>query len=83
MQFGIAAWPSGPQMSLPMRTHLLLEPAERAGKAEKIFRIAEDWYGNEQLTEKSVKIALLGKIHQALRRFMGTLVLWPVKQGLL
>ena len=83
-QFGIAALgPLAPQMSIPMRTHLLLEPAERPGGAEKIFRIAEDWYGNEQLTEKNVKISLLGKIHQSLRRYYGQLVLWPVKQGLL
>ena len=84
VQFGIAALGlSGPQMSIPMRTHIMLEPAEKPGAAEKIFRIAEDWYGNEQLTEKNVKISLLGKIHQSVRRYYGQLVLWPVKQGLL
>jgi len=38
LTFGLAALgPSGPQMSIPMRTHIMLEPAEKPGAAEKIF----------------------------------------------
>jgi len=82
IKFGIKAFPSI-RMSIPMRTHMMMEPPQKAGEPEKIFRIFEDWFGNEQLTERSSKIPYLGKIHQSLRRFMGTLVVWPVKQGYL
>ena len=61
----------------------MMEPPEKLGEPEKIFRIAENWFGNEQLTERNSKIPNLGKIHQSLRRFMGSVVVWPVKQGYL
>ena len=40
--------------------------------------------GNVLLTEKSLPMPpYLGLIHQSLRRFTGSLVLWPAKKGLL
>ena len=58
-----------------MRTHILMEPPEKQGNAEKIFRISEEWYGNEQITERNFKVVpYLGKIHQMLRQFTGTIV---------
>jgi hypothetical protein len=66
-----------------MRTHFLLEPAEKAGSGEKLFKIFEEWNGNVHLTEKNTFPAILGTIHQQLRRSMGLAVVWISKQGLL
>ena len=94
-----------------MRTHLLLEPAEKPGSSERLFKLYEEWVrfffffqflyiyfsiliirffgylfqgGNVLLTEKSLPMPpYLGLIHQSLRRFTGSLVLWPAKKGLL
>ena len=82
-QFGFKSLPSSLRINLPMRTHLMMEPPEKLGDPEKIFRIQENWFGNEQLTERNSKFSYLGKIHQSLRRFMGSVVVWPVKQGYL
>ena len=82
-QFGFKSLPSSLRINLPMRTHLMMEPPEKLGDPEKIFRIQENWFGNEKLTERNSKFSYLGKIHQSLRRFMGSVVVWPVKQGYL
>ena len=72
------------KVSIPMRTHLLLEPAEKPGSSERLFRLYEEWGGNVLLTEKSLSWPpYLGLIHQSLRRFAGSLVLWPAKKGLM
>jgi len=72
------------KVSIPMRTHLLLEPAEKPGSSERVFRLYEEWGGNVLLTEKSLSWPpYLGLIHQSLRRFTGSLILWPAKKGLL
>lgn len=55
-------------LSLRMRTHIMLEPS--SNNKEKIFRVFEEWNGNKQLNEKTT-LPLLGKIHRALRRFVG------------
>jgi len=72
------------KVNIPMRTHLLLEPAEKPGSSERLFKLYEEWGGNVLLTEKSLPMPpYLGLIHQSLRRFTGSLVLWPAKKGLL
>jgi len=71
------------KFGLPMRTHLMLEPAEKAGSAEKLFNVYEEWGGNVLLTAKTVGVPYLGLVHSMLRKFFGSLVVWPVKQGLL
>jgi hypothetical protein len=65
-----------------MRTHFLLEPAEKAGSGEKLFKIFEEWNGNVHLNEKNTFPTILGTIHQQLRRSMGLAASWVVKQGL-
>jgi hypothetical protein len=57
----------------------MMEPTENAGGSEKIFRIAEDWGGNPQLNEKTVKLTILGKVHQNLRQFAGHVIVWPLR----
>jgi len=74
IKFGFKIAPSI-KINLPMRTHIMMEPPEKQGSAEKIFRISEEWYGNEQITERNFKVVpYLGKIHQMLRQFTGTIV---------
>ena len=64
----------------PMRSHFLLEPADKPGSSEKVFKIYEEWNGNVQLNEKTVAPAFLGKIHQNLRRFTGQGLTWITKK---
>ena len=72
------------KVNLPMRIHLLLEPVEKPGSSERLFKLVEEWGGNVLLTEKSLPMPpYLGLIHQSLRGFTGSLVLWPAKKGLL
>lgn len=80
--FGAKGW-DWLKVSVPMRSHILLEPAHTPGGSEKIFRLFEEWGGNVLLTEKTVKLPYLGLVHQSLRRFMGSMILWPAKKGLL
>ena len=65
-------------IAMPMRTHIMLQPPEKAGGAEKIFHIYEEWGGNQLITAKTTKIPYLGKIHANLRRFTGQLIVWFV-----
>jgi hypothetical protein len=53
--------------SLRMRTHILLEPASKAGK-EKIFRMFSEWNGCQLLNEKTT-FPMLGRIHLKMRKF--------------
>ena len=72
------------KVNIPMRIHLLLEPAEKPEYSEGLFKLVEEWGGNVLLTEKSLPMPpYLGLIHQSLRGFTGSLVLWPAKKGLL
>jgi hypothetical protein len=50
--------PSNP-LTLPMRTHFLLEPAETPGSGEKLFKIYEEWYGHEHMNESNTKPSVL------------------------
>ena len=69
------------QFPLPirMRSHILLEPPTKAGGAEKIFRIYEEWNGNAQLNEKTTAVPQVGRLHSRLRRFHGWLGAESVK----
>ena len=67
--------PSFP-ITIPMRTHFLLEPAEQAGSGEKLFKIFEEWYGNVHLNERTAPLPIVGTVHQQLRRYVGVLVTW-------
>ena len=80
LQMTITFLPSYP-FTIPMRTHFLLEPAEKAGSGEKVFKIFEEWNGNVHLNEKNTFPPILGSIHQQLRRSMGQAASWVVKQG--
>ena len=31
------------KVNIPMRTHLLLEPAEKPGSSERLFKLYEEW----------------------------------------
>ena len=44
-QFGFKALSHIPwlKVNIPMRTHLLLEPAEKPGSSEKLFKLYEEW----------------------------------------
>lgn len=63
-------WPS---WSLRLRSNILLEPGVD-GKAEKVFRIYEDWNGPALINERNT-IPICGRLHTKLRRFMGQLFL--------
>lgn len=57
-------------LSIPMRSHFLVEPAAKPGTPEKIFRIYEEWNGNALLNEKTT-VSYIGQIQSRFRRFIG------------
>ena len=81
LQAGIKGLPAWVKFNIPMRARFLLEPADKPGSAEKIFRIIEEWGGSPLLSEASVKPSYLGLVHRNLRRFTGSMILWPAKKG--
>ncbi len=64
-------WPKETLVTLPMRTHVLLQK-DKNGK-EKIRRIEEEWWGNALLGPGNT-LEPLGRIHQHLRIFTGKAV---------
>ena len=58
-------------VSVPMHFRLMLEPSEKLGGPEKIFRFTEEWHGNALLTDQNAFLPLIGSVHKQMRRFMG------------